>query len=105
VEKLRDSIGLYVNPPDRAIVLCVDKKSQVQALNRTQPILPLLAGRTGQGNRTTKAACGHVVVHRSGCGERDRHQQLLPAASASGVAVIPKTSTRTFPVVISTFTW
>jgi len=44
VEKVRDVVGLYLNPPDRAIVLCVDEKSQVQALNRTQPILPLARG-------------------------------------------------------------
>jgi transposase len=44
VEKVRDIVGLYLNPPDRAIVLCVDEKSQVQALNRTQPILPLARG-------------------------------------------------------------
>ena len=44
VEKIRDVVGLYMNPPDRAIVLCVDEKSQVQALNRTQPILPLAPG-------------------------------------------------------------
>ena len=41
VEKVRDIVGLYVNPPEHAIVLCVDEKSQVQALERTQPILPL----------------------------------------------------------------
>src|SRR5580765_2730087 len=44
VEKVRDIVGLYMTPPDRAIVLCVDEKSQVQALNRTQPILPLAPG-------------------------------------------------------------
>jgi hypothetical protein len=44
VEKVRDIVGLYMNPPDRSIVLCVDEKSQVQALNRTQPILPLAPG-------------------------------------------------------------
>jgi DDE superfamily endonuclease len=44
VEKVRDIVGLYMNPPDHAIVLCVDEKSQVQALNRTQPILPLGPG-------------------------------------------------------------
>jgi transposase len=44
VEKVRDIVGLYLNPPDRAVVLCVDEKSQVQALNRTQPILPLAPG-------------------------------------------------------------
>ena len=47
VEKVRDIVGLYLNPPDRAIVLCVDEKSQVQALNRTEPILPLAPGRSG----------------------------------------------------------
>ena len=43
-EKVRDIVGLYLNPPDRAVVLCVDEKGQVQALNRTQPILPLAPG-------------------------------------------------------------
>lgn len=41
VEKLEDVVGLYLNPPDKALVLCVDGKSQVQALDRTQPGLPL----------------------------------------------------------------
>ena len=40
VEKLQDIVGLYLNPPDRALVLCVDEKSQIQALDRTQPLLP-----------------------------------------------------------------
>jgi transposase len=44
VEKMRDIVGLYVNPPEHAVVLCVDEKAQVQALDRTQPILPLRAG-------------------------------------------------------------
>src|SRR6202142_3866523 len=44
VEKVRDIVGLYMHPPERAIVLCVDEKSQVQALNRTQPILPMRPG-------------------------------------------------------------
>jgi transposase len=45
VQKLRDVVGLYLNPPDKALVLCVDEKSQVQALDRTQPALPLRSGR------------------------------------------------------------
>ncbi len=44
IEKVRDIVGLYLNPPDRALVLCVDEKSQIQALDRTQPILPLMPG-------------------------------------------------------------
>jgi transposase len=44
VEKVRDVVGLYLNPPERAVVLCVDEKSQIQALDRTAPILPMLPG-------------------------------------------------------------
>ena len=44
VEKVRDIVGLYLDPPERAMVLCVDEKSQIQALNRFQPILPMMAG-------------------------------------------------------------
>ena len=47
LEKLTDVVGLYLNPPDKAIVLCIDEKSQIQALNRTQPGLPLKKGRCG----------------------------------------------------------
>ena len=45
VDKVRDVVGLYLNPPERAVVLCVDEKSQIQALDRTAPILPMLPGR------------------------------------------------------------
>jgi hypothetical protein len=45
VEKVRDIVGLYLNPPDRAVVRCVDEKSQIQALDRTQPLLPLQPGQ------------------------------------------------------------
>jgi transposase len=45
VEKVRDIVGLYMNPPDRALVLCVDEKSQIQALDRTQPMLPMVPGQ------------------------------------------------------------
>jgi transposase len=50
IEKVRDIVGLYMSPPDNALVLCVDEKSQIQALNRTQPLLPL---RPGQAERRT----------------------------------------------------
>jgi len=50
VEKIRDIVGLYLNPPDRALVLCLDEKSQIQALDRTQPMLPM---RPGQVERHT----------------------------------------------------
>ena len=44
VEKVRDVVGLYLDPPERALVLCVDEKSQIQALDRSQPVLPILPG-------------------------------------------------------------
>ena len=44
VDKVRDVVGLYLNPPERALVLCVDEKTQIQALNRTQPVFPMLPG-------------------------------------------------------------
>jgi transposase len=50
IEKVRDIVGLYLNPPEKAVVLCVDEKSQVQALDRTQPLLPM---RPGQPERRT----------------------------------------------------
>src|SRR5437879_3796108 len=50
IDKVRDIVGLYLNPPDRALVLCVDEKSQIQALDRTQPLLPM---RPGQAERRT----------------------------------------------------
>jgi transposase len=50
VEKVRDIVGLYLNPPDHAMVLCVDEKSQIQALDRSQPLLPM---RPGQAERRT----------------------------------------------------
>jgi transposase len=50
VDKVRDIVGLYLDPPERAVVLCVDEKSQIQALDRTQPVLPL---RVGQCERRT----------------------------------------------------
>jgi transposase len=49
VEKVRDVVGLYLNPPDRALVLCIDEKSPVQALDRTQPLLPLMPGQAARG--------------------------------------------------------
>lgn len=86
VEKVRDIVGLYLNPPEHAIVLCVDEKSQVQAVDRTQPILPLRPGlpeqRTHDYERhgTTSlfaaldVATGKVIGE---CHRRHRHQEFL----------------------------
>ena len=86
VEKVRDIVGLYLNPPDRAIVLCVDEKSQVQALNRTQPILPLAPGVPARQSHdyerhgvTSLFAALDVAsgVTISTCYRRHRHQEFL----------------------------
>src|SRR6201997_152646 len=86
VEKGRDIVGLYLNPPDRAIVLCVDEKSQVQALNRTQPILPLAPGVPARQSNdyerhggTSLFAAMDVAsgVTISTCYRRHRHQEFL----------------------------
>jgi transposase len=86
VEKVRDIVGLYLNPPEHAVVLCVDEKSQVQALDRTQPILPLRPGlpeqRTHDYERhgTTSlfaaldVATGQVMGE---CHRRHRQQEFL----------------------------
>jgi transposase len=86
VEKVRDIVGLYLNPPDHAIVLCVDEKSQVQALNRTEPILPLAPGVPARQSHdyerhgvTSLFAAMDVAsgVTISSCYRRHRHQEFL----------------------------
>jgi len=56
VAKVRDVVGLYLNPPERAVVLCVDEKSQIQALDRTAPILPMLPGTPQRATHDYKRA-------------------------------------------------
>ena len=59
IDKVRDIVGLYLNPPDRALVLCVDEKSQIQALDRTQPLLPM---RPGQAERRSHDYKRHGIT-------------------------------------------
>ena len=86
VEKLTDVVGLYMNPPDKTLVLCVDEKSQIQALDRTQPGLPMKKGRCGtmthdykrNGTTTLFAALnvldGTVIGN---CFPKHRHQEFI----------------------------
>lgn len=85
-DKLTDVVGLYLNPPDNAIVLCVDEKSQIQALDRTQPGLPLKKGRCGtmthdykrNGTTCLFAALNAFEGRVAGqCYARHRHQEFL----------------------------
>ncbi len=86
VEKLHDVVGLYLNPPDKSLVLCVDEKSQIQALDRTQPGLPMKKGRCGtmthdykrNGTTTLFAALNMLNGKVIGdCMPRHRHQEFL----------------------------
>ena len=86
VEKLTDVVGLYMNPPEKAVVLCVDEKSQIQALDRTQPGLPMKKGRCGtlthdykrHGTTTLFAALNMLTGQVIGeCHGRHRHQEFL----------------------------
>jgi transposase len=86
IEKLCDIVGLYLNPPDKSLVLCLDEKSQIQALDRTQPGLPLKKGRCGtmthdytrHGTTTLFAALSMLDGQVIGdCMPRHRHQEFL----------------------------
>ncbi len=86
IEKLCDVVGLYLNPPDKSLVLCVDEKSQIQALDRTQPGLPMKKGRCGtmthdykrHGTTTLFAALSMLDGKVIGdCMPRHRHQEFI----------------------------
>jgi len=86
LDKLTDVVGLYLNPPQKAVVLCVDEKSQIQALDRTQPGLPLKKGRCGtmthdykRNGTTTLFAALNVLDGKviGQCQARHRHQEWL----------------------------
>src|SRR5438445_12521512 len=84
--KVQDVVGLYLNPPDKALVLCVDEKSQIQALDRTQPGLPMKKGRAGtlthdykRNGTTTLFAALNMLDGRviGACIQRHRHGEFL----------------------------
>ncbi len=86
LDKLIDVVGLYLNPPDKSLVLCVDEKSQIQALDRTQPGLPMKKGRCGtmthdykrNGTTTLFAALSMLDGKVIGdCMARHRHQEFI----------------------------
>ena len=102
--KIRDVVGLYLNPPAKAIVLCIDEKSQIQALDRTAPILPMQPGLAGDGGPMTTSATarprlfaaleiatGKVTdglpaaapVSRSSCASSSRSRRPTPSASCT----------------------
>jgi transposase len=99
VEKVRDIVGLYLSPPDRALVLCVDEKTEMQAVERTQPVLPM---RPGQPERRTSGYTRHgtsslfaaldVAVGRviGRCYRRHRTEEFRAFLDAVDAAVAPE---------------
>lgn len=99
IEKLHDVVGLYLNPPDKALVLCVDEKSQIQALDRTQPLLPLRPGiparqahdYTRHGTTTLFAALSMLDGKIIGdCMPRHRHQEFIRFLQVINVKTPPE---------------
>ena len=99
VEKVRDVVGLYLDPPDRAVVLSVDEKSGTQALDRTQPVLPMTPGQAERGTHdyvrhgTTSlfaaldVATGRVI---GTCHRRHRHQEFVKFLGDIDLAIPPE---------------
>jgi transposase len=111
VEKVRDVVGLYLNPPEKALVLCVDEKSQVQALDRTQPLLPMTPGQVERRTHdyvrhgTTSlfaaldVATGKVI---GTCSARHRQQEFLKFLKHID-ATITKTADTTVHLVMDNY--
>ena len=98
IEKVRDIVGLYLNPPDKALVLCVDEKSQIQALDRTQPVLPMGLGYVEgvthdyvRHGTTTLFAALDIASGRvlTSCKRRHRHQEYLAFLNEVNESVPP----------------
>ena len=99
VEKVHDIVGLYLNPPDNAMVLCVDEKGQTQALERTQPLLPLGLGYVEgvthgyiRHGTTTLFAALNVATGQDAqpsAAQRQRHQEFLELPSTRDANVPP----------------
>jgi hypothetical protein len=85
VEKVRDFVGLYLNPPEKAIELCVDEESQTQALQRTQPILPMGPGRP-EPQKPRLLPPGHrFTLHCLRRGHRTSDRQMPQPSPGRGI--------------------
>ena len=72
IDKVRDIVGLYLNPPEAAVVLCVDEKSQIQALDRSAPVLPLMPGVPERQHPRLRPQRHHEPLRRARCRLRAR---------------------------------
>ncbi len=90
VEKVRDIVGLYLNPPEAAVVLCVDEKSQIQALERSAPILPLMPGVPEPPDPRLRAQRDHQPLRRPGPRLRESDLRDDTSPPGRGVPQVPQ---------------
>jgi transposase len=111
IDKVRDVVGLYLSPPDKALVLCVDEKSQIQALDRTQPLLPLGPGQVERhthdyaryGTTSLFAALNVATGEIIGkCSARHRQQEFVKFLDLIDASV-PKEPGRTIHLVMDNY--
>jgi hypothetical protein len=88
VDKVVDIVGLYHHPPERAVVLCVDEKSQIQALDRSQPVLPMMPGMPERRPMTMRATASPACSRRS--------TSLMGPLSVSCIVSIARPSSSSF---------
>src|ERR1700680_2886217 len=95
IDKVRDIVGLYMNPPEHALVLCVDEKSQIQALDRTQPLLPLQPGQVERGthdykrNGTTSLFAALELKTNKGFGQWPRRHRSVESQVSGCESQVP----------------
>ena len=107
VEKVRDIVGLYLSPPERAVVLCVDEKSQVQALDRTQPLLPMRPGQVERRTHDYKRHGTTSSVRGTRCEGRNHRRQMHgpPPRDASSASSSTRSSATCPPISTFTSSW
>jgi len=106
VAKVRDVVGLYMAPPDRALVVCVDEKSQIQALDRTQPLLPMRPGQVGVDRTATSVTARPRGSRRSMSPPAGSSASALPGiAPPSSVASSTRWKRMSRPMSTSTSSW
>ncbi len=94
VDKVRDIVGLYLSPPNRALVLSVDEKSQIQALDREQPVLPMMLGVPERRTHSLYPSWYDFVICRARCRLGFCHRQMLQAPPRDRISRLPQADRR-----------
>jgi len=95
--KIRDVVGLYLDPPERAVVVCVDEKSQIQALDRTAPMLPLRPGLPASATHDYRRTGTTTLFAALGGRHRPGRADVLAAPPSPGVPAVPQTGSEGLP--------